>query len=124
MLSESDIRTLRSSDSTWGKTVDWVITILPVGLLVLANINLHLASKMASEAGESLAGVLHVWLRGVDGGVRYSGTFVMALDLFRSALMQLISALVLVVVAYSYGTSRRMTARIAGTLRECGCLPR
>ena len=122
MLEQNDICTLSRHRTVLGKVVEWVVLIVPVVLIVLANMNLSFAVRLGVDVGYNLEQMLQDWLNGVDADARYPGTYIIAMDLLKTGFVQLAGALVLAVVAWSYLSTRKMHERILEALKDSGAL--
>ncbi|MBD3243914.1 MAG: hypothetical protein GF331_25200 [Chitinivibrionales bacterium] len=120
MVTQRDMRVLSRHRTRTGKTVEWIVTLAPFALIVLANLNLHLSAQMADNSGRTFGELVGIWLNGVENGQRYLGSFVIAIELFRTAVIQAISALVLAGMAYLYIAGQRMHERILQTIENLG----
>jgi hypothetical protein len=120
MLTEKDIASLKRHETLVGKTVDWIVAIVPMCLIVLADINLQIAAKIGGDVGYGLGALVGVWLDGVDPDTLYSGTFLIALDLFKSAVVELAAAVVLAIMALGYHRTRATNLRVLAQLRQAG----
>lgn len=120
MVTQRDIRVLSRHRTRLGKAIEWLVTLAPIVMIVLANLNLHLASQLADDSGRTFGELIGIWLHGVENGARYRGTFVMAIELFRIAVIEALAALVLAGMAYLYISGQRMNERILETIESCG----
>ncbi len=120
MVTERDIRVLSRHRTRLGKAIEWVVTLAPIAMIVLANLNLHLAAQLTDDSGRRFGELVGIWLHGVENGAQYRGTFVMAMQLFRTAGIQAVSALVLAGMAYLYISSQRMNERVLETIEDDG----
>jgi len=122
MITKSDIKALKRHETRSGKIVNWISVITPIFLFVIGILNLHLASKIGINEGHSLWVLLQSWNEGISFNQQYSGVYLKAMERLETAFLDFGLSLILSIMAYGYHKTRRMNARILGTLKHSGVL--
>lgn len=122
MLLSGDIRTLKRSESRLSSVVEWVVLVSPIVLLVMANLNFVLASQLGTGVGVSADELVGAIIYGHQMDKCYHGEHVMALEMMRAALLEVLAAVVMGFIAWSYISTQRMNRRILMALKKCQAL--
>ena len=118
MITDKDIKALSRYQSLSGKIVNWAILLAPIFLLIVAFLNLYAASKIGSYEGFNLTQLFISWLEGIDVEAQYSGMYLKAMERLMTALLQIGSALLFSIFAYSYRNRKKMDERILEALSK------
>jgi len=118
MITEKDIKMLRSSQSRNGKVSFWVLVTVTFVFLAAAILNLHIASKIGSFRGYSLIQLIQCWIIGVDSNAQYSGIYVAATQRLLLSFLQIILALMFSILTYGHCIRRKMDERILEALNK------
>jgi len=119
-ISENDIKSLQSYETSLGKIANWAIILAPLFLMILCFFNLYLASRIGYNDGIDFLTLLQTWIKGVNVNDMYPGIMVLALDRIGTAVLQLGFSIIFAILAYAYHKRRKMDLRIIATLRNKG----
>ncbi len=99
-----------------------MVTLITVTLIFSAAFihNLYLAKIIGSVEGYGLGDVANLWANGVELKESYSGIYVMAVNRFEMAFLDLGVVVILVMSLWANRTSRRRNKRIVQALRKGG----
>ena len=122
MITEKDIRDLKIHETRMGIIAHWAIVIAPLFLIIMGVLNLWLASRIAGNAGLDLVHLFQKWAEGMEAGIKYSETYLRAMERLTNALLQIGCALPLFIFAYSFMKRRKLDVRIVTTLKEAGII--
>jgi hypothetical protein len=118
MITEQDIKTLKSYDTPLGKIANLAIIFAPIFLFMTCIFNLYLASRIGLNAGYPFPALLVNWIKGVNFNADYSGFFVAALERIGTAMLQLGFAITLTILAYAFYKRKNTDKRILETLNK------
>lgn len=118
MITEKDIKTLKSYDTPLGRIANLAIIFVPVFLFMTCMFNLYLASRTGLNAGYTFPTLFVNWIKGVNVNAHYSGFFVAALERLGTAMLQLGFAIILAILAYAYYKRKNTDKRILETLKQ------
>lgn len=118
MITEQDIKALKSYNTPLGKIANLAIVFVPIFLFITFILNLYLASRISLNAGYSFSALFMNWIKGVNVNAHYSGFFVAALERLGTAMLQLGFAIILAVLAYAYYKRKNTDKRILETLKQ------
>ena len=118
MITEKDIKALSRYQTRSGKIANWAIVIFPIFLLIVAFLNLYVASKIGSSEGFNLIQLFIGWIEGIDVKTQYSGIYFKAMERLTTALLQIGFALICSIFAYFYHNRKKMDERILESLKN------
>ena len=122
MVSEKLKKSLTRYDSKLALIGYWVGLLTPFVILLVAVVNLWLASRQGSHGGFTLEDFMKTWLEVIDmkREYSYSGLFLAGLHRFNTALFQFSLAIVVSPLVFAAVSSKKRDQEIIKILRKHG----
>ena len=118
MLTASDIKHLRRSQTRSAKIGIWLLPVVTCVLIVGGVLNIHLGSKLAAMQGVGFGELFCQWFQGIQIDVQYSGVFLMAVTRFQMGITGFVYGVLVAVVTYAYTRSMGRNKRILQFIEE------
>ena len=120
MLSDKDRKYLTGVSEAFYLVT--MATLVIVMLIFVAGCihNIYLAEIIGSVEGYRISDIARFWVEGIDVKNTYSGVYVMAVNRFGLALLNLGTVAVLVIGLWGVRTIRKRNARVVQALKDSG----
>ena len=118
MLTASDIKYLKRSQTRSAKIGIWLLPVVTCVLIVGGVLNIHLGSKLAAMQGVGFGELFCQWFQGIQIDAQYSGVFLMAVTRFQMGITGFVYGVLVAVVTYAYTRSIGRNKRILQFIEE------
>lgn len=119
MISESDIKALRTSSSRLYRVVLLTVFPLGIGLLLVGGVAHFLwSARLAESDGVTVRKVIGVFFSDIDVSQQYSGVFVKALDEFSTGFFEVGAAIIYAAMMAFAWKLRKRNIRILNFIDE------
>jgi len=118
MLTASDIKHLKRSQTRSAKIGIWLLPVVTCVLIVGGVLNIHLGSKLAAMQGVGFGELFCQWFQGIQIDAQYSGVFLMAVTRFQMGITGFVYGVLVAVVTYAYTRSIGRNKRILQFIEE------
>jgi hypothetical protein len=118
MLTASDIKHLKRSQTRSAKIGIWLLPVVTCVLIVGGVLNIHLGSKLAAMQGVGFGELFRQWFRGIQIDAQYSGVFLMAVTRFQMGITGFVYGVLGAVVTYAYTRSIGRNKRLLQFIEE------
>jgi len=123
MIEKKYIKGLTMFEGRSGLVKYYIMVFGPIFVIIMALLNLYLASKLGVTEGYDLLFLFKSWKSGIVATKQYSGGYLIAIERLEMAILLLGGALIWGIVAFKVRVTRQRNHRIVEILRRHQELP-